>query len=123
MTDPVADFLPAPEDDLLVAPVLDLIEAQAEEADRTRRIDTAVIAALKGSDVMRLPATKELDGLEASIWSIGRELEAVSARCPSTAWTLWNHQAVFHLFAGNMPEADEGFAQIGAWLRPRLGLA
>lgn len=32
-------------------------------------------------------------------------------------------QHVFHLFAGNMPEADEGFAQIGAWLRPRLGLA
>ena len=32
-------------------------------------------------------------------------------------------QHVFHLFAGNMPEASEGFAQIGAWLRPRLGLA
>ncbi len=31
-------------------------------------------------------------------------------------------QHVFHLFAGNMPEADEAVAQISAWLRPRLGL-
>lgn len=125
MTDPVADFLPAPEDDLLVAPVLDLIEAQAEEADRTRRIDTAVIAALKGSDVMRLPATKELDGLEASIWSIGRELEAVSARCPSTAWTLWNHQAVFHLFAGALGPDHTAFLSdlvaAGEWVSVPAG--
>ena len=31
-------------------------------------------------------------------------------------------QHVFQLFTGNMPEADEAVAQIGAWLRPRLGL-
>ena len=120
MTDPVAEFLPAPEDDLLVAPILDLIEGQAEPADRTRRIDPAVIAALKGSDVMRLPASKELHGLEASTWSIGRELEAVAARCPSTAWTLWNHQAVFHLFAGALgPDHADLLADLvaaGEWV-------
>ncbi len=31
-------------------------------------------------------------------------------------------QHVFQLFTGNMPEADEAVAQIGTWLRPRLGL-
>ena len=32
-------------------------------------------------------------------------------------------QHVFQLAAGNMPEADEAVARIGAYLRPRLGLA
>jgi monoterpene epsilon-lactone hydrolase len=32
-------------------------------------------------------------------------------------------QHVFQLSAGNMPEADDGVARIGAYLRPRLGLA
>ncbi len=31
-------------------------------------------------------------------------------------------QHVFQMCAGNMPEADEAIAKIGAWLRPRLGL-
>jgi len=97
---PVAALLPAPIEGLRIAPLLDLIEAQAEEADRARCIDPAVIAGLKGSDIMRLPASRELGGVDASMLDIGRELEAVAARCPSTAWTLWNHQAVFHLFAG-----------------------
>ena len=32
-------------------------------------------------------------------------------------------QHVFQMAAGNMPEADEAVARIGAYLRPRLGLA
>lgn len=102
MSSPIDDFVPAPTDDLLVEPMLDLIEKQAEEADRTRRIDPAVIDALKASDVMRLPASREIGGLEAPMLAIGRELEALAARCPSTAWTQWNHQCVFHLFAGTL---------------------
>lgn len=31
---------------------------------------------------------------------IGRELEAVAGACTNTAWVLWNHLAVFHLFVG-----------------------
>ncbi|MBO0731297.1 MAG: alpha/beta hydrolase [Acidimicrobiaceae bacterium] len=31
-------------------------------------------------------------------------------------------QHVFQMAAGNMPEADDAIARIGAWLRPRLGL-
>jgi acetyl esterase/lipase len=32
-------------------------------------------------------------------------------------------QHVFQSSAGNMPEADDAIARIGAWLRPKLGLA
>ncbi len=32
-------------------------------------------------------------------------------------------QHVFQMMAGNVPEADDAVARIGAWLRPRLGLA
>ena len=120
MSSPVEHFLPAPTDGLLVEPILDLIERQAATADRTRRIDPAVIDALKGSDVMRLPASREIGGLEARILSIGRELEAVAARCPSTAWTLWNHQCVFHLFAGALgPDHRDLLADLiraGEWV-------
>lgn len=120
MTSPVEHFLAAPTDDLVVAPILDLIETQAETADRTRRIDPSVIDALKGSDVMRLAATREIGGIEASMLSIGRELEAVAARCPSTAWTLWNHQCVFHLFAGALgPDHADLLAELvaaGEWV-------
>jgi acetyl esterase/lipase len=31
-------------------------------------------------------------------------------------------QHVFQVMAGNVPEADDAIARIGAWLRPRLGL-
>lgn len=98
--DHVAHFLPAPTDDLILSPVLAAIEAQAEQADRTRRINPDVIAAIKSSDFMIMPASAELGGRESSIHDMGRELGAVAARCPSLAWTLWNHVAVFHLFAG-----------------------
>ncbi len=75
---------------------------QAGHADRTRQLDPGMIAAIKANDVMRLAATTNIGGLEASITQIGRELEAVAANCSSTAWTLWNHLAVFHLFVGTL---------------------
>lgn len=98
--DPVAAFLPAPTEALRVAPLLDAIAAQAEAADRTRTVAPEVIEGLRGSDVLRMSATAELGGVEDSIGHIGRELEAVAARCPSTAWCLWNHLCLFHLFVG-----------------------
>ena len=117
--DPVAAFLP---DDLerTVTPLLAAMAAQAEHADETRSIDADLIAALKASDVMRLSATANIGGTEASVLQIGRELEAISANCTSTAWTMWNHLAVFHLFVGCLgPENQDLLTDIvtnGEWV-------
>ena len=97
--DPVAAFVP---DEIrrTTTPLLSAIAAQASQADATRSIDGDLIASLKASDVMKLAATHNIGGTEASVLQIGRELEAISANCTSTAWTMWNHLAVFHLFVG-----------------------
>ena len=85
---------------LAVESCLATIADQAPNADKTRTIDPAAVAALKASDVVRLAASANIGGTEASILQIGRELEAISAACTSTAWVMWNHLAVFHLFVG-----------------------
>ena len=83
-----------------IEPLLPAIAAQAAEADRTRSVSAEVIAQIKASDVMRLSATRELGGLEASVFDMGRELEAAAGACGSTAWCLWNHLCVFHFYCG-----------------------
>ena len=110
-SDPVAHFFPSDESELYVHPVLDALEAQAENADRTRTVALQVTEHLRGSNVMRMAATAELGGVESSILSMGRELEAVASRCPSTAWCLWNHLAVFHLFVGTLGPEHHQFLQ------------
>ena len=107
--DPIEHFIPTPTEGLFVEPLLDAIESQAAEADRTRRVDPAVIAAVKQTDVMRMTASAEIGGVGSSIHHVGRELGAVAARCPSLAWTLWNHVAVFHLFAGALGPDQQHF--------------
>jgi alkylation response protein AidB-like acyl-CoA dehydrogenase len=82
------------------APLLPLIAAQAETADRTRDIAPEVIAALKASDLMRLTASTNLGGLAAPVRVVGDELAAIAAACASTAWCLWNHLCVFHFYCG-----------------------
>jgi 3-hydroxy-9,10-secoandrosta-1,3,5(10)-triene-9,17-dione monooxygenase len=91
---------------LHVAPLLSAIAAQAPAADATRSVAPDVIAALKANDVMRMSASRELGGLEASVVEIGRELEAVAAACGSTGWCLWNHLCVFHFFCGLLGRAQ-----------------
>ncbi len=119
-TDPVGHFFANDESQLLVQPTLDALEAQAANADSTRTVASNVIENLRGSDVMRMAATKELGGVESSILAMGRELEAVAARCPSTAWCLWNHLAVFHLFVGTLGPEHQSFlqelVQNGQWM-------
>ncbi len=109
-----------PQPHCTVDPLLDAIAAQARQADSSRSVDPQLIAALKASDVLRLAASENLGGLEASILQIGRELEAVSARCTSTAWTLWNHLAVFHLYVGSLgPDHQDllrGIVERGEWV-------
>ena len=99
--DPVACFLPdGPK--RTIGPLLPAIAAQAVHADRTRNISEELITALKDSNIMRLSATRKIGGLESSVLQIGRELEAIAANYTSTAWVMWNHLAVFHLFAGTL---------------------
>jgi alkylation response protein AidB-like acyl-CoA dehydrogenase len=93
-------------DGLLVGPLLPTIEAQAAEADATRSVSPAVIAALKGNDIMRMSAVHAIGGLESSVTAMGRELEAVAAACGSTAWCLWNHLCVFHFYCGLLGPAQ-----------------
>lgn len=110
----LAAFLP-PGPARVVDPLLARIAAQAEAADRTRSLDPALVEALKASDVLGLSASRRLGGGEVSILQLCRELEAVAANCTSTAWTLWNHLVVFHLFVGCLgPEHEELLTEIVA---------
>jgi len=86
--------------ELYTTPLLELIAANAADADAERSVANEVIDAIKSSDVMRLTAAPELDGLNGSALHIARELEGVAGACTSTAWCLWNHLATFHLFCG-----------------------
>jgi 3-hydroxy-9,10-secoandrosta-1,3,5(10)-triene-9,17-dione monooxygenase len=88
-----------------IAPLLGDIGAQASEADRTRSVAPAVIAAIKKNEIMRMSASREIAGLEESIVAIANELRAIAPRCGSTAWCLWNHLCVFHYFAGALGPA------------------
>ncbi len=105
----VEHFSPAPTEGLRIAPFLDAIEAQAETADRTRSVSSEVIEAIRGTDFMRMSATRNIGGVEETMLHMGRELEAVAARCPSLAWCLWNHLCVFHLFVGSVGPDQQDF--------------
>ncbi len=85
---------------LYTSELLEIISANAAEADSSRSVTDEVIASLKASDVMRLTAAPELDGLNGTAQHIAQELEGVAGACTSTAWCLWNHLATFHLFCG-----------------------
>ncbi len=105
---------------LICAPLLEAIAAQAETADRTRSVDSSVIAAIKASDLMRLTASRNLGGLATPVATVARELEAVAGACASTAWCLWNHLAVFHFYCGLLgPDHEDLLAEItarGEWV-------
>ncbi len=88
--------------------LLPAIAEQAAEADRSRDVAPEVIRAIKASPLMALSAAREIGGIEESIRQIARELEAVATACGSTAWCLWNHLCVFHLYCGALgPEHAE----------------
>jgi alkylation response protein AidB-like acyl-CoA dehydrogenase len=91
---------------LNVAPLLGMIAGQAAEADATRSVAPAVIAALKGNPVMGMSAAPALGGLGSTVTAMGRELESVAAACGSTAWCLWNHLCTFHFFSGLLGPAN-----------------
>ncbi|MCU1501700.1 MAG: hypothetical protein JWM12_1054 [Ilumatobacteraceae bacterium] len=97
--------------DLLCADVIPLIAAQAVAADRTRSVAPEVIAAIKESPLITMAASPEIGGLGSTVGDIARELAAIAAACGSTAWCLWNHLSVFHLFAGTLGVANADLLQ------------
>ncbi len=100
-TEPLVAFLPSGPP-RAIDPLIAAMADQAERADSTREIDPELINQIKANPIMGLSAATNIGGSEATVLQIGRELEAVAANCTSSAWTLWNHLAVFHLFAGTL---------------------
>ncbi len=95
------------------ATMFDVIAAQAADADASRCLDPIMVAALKASPALALAASRELGGGEATVAGMGAELASVAAACASTAWCLWNHWSVFHLFCGALgPEQAPLLASI-----------
>jgi alkylation response protein AidB-like acyl-CoA dehydrogenase len=84
----------------LAAGLVDIVAAQASEADRTRTISPDVIAAIRDSGLLALSATAEIGGSGATIAEMAAELATLAGACTSTAWCVWNHLCVFHLFCG-----------------------
>jgi len=105
---------------LLCAPLLPMIAAQAEAADRSRNVAPEVIAAIKASDLMRMTAAEALGGLAAPVGEVARELETIAGACASTAWCLWNHLCVFHFYCGLLGPAHAsllaGIAERHEWV-------
>jgi alkylation response protein AidB-like acyl-CoA dehydrogenase len=106
--------------DLLCADLLPLIAEQAAAADRTRSVAPEVIAAIKDSPLMSMAASPEIGGRGSTVTEIARELSAIAAACGSTAWCLWNHLGVFHLFAGTLGVANadllRSIVERGEWV-------
>ncbi|MEM7098248.1 MAG: acyl-CoA dehydrogenase family protein [Pseudomonadota bacterium] len=86
--------------DLTLGPVLASIAEHAPTTDETRTVPDVVIDAIKANPIMSFTASENIGGLNRTTVDTGLELEAVAARCASTAWVLWNHLCTFHLFAG-----------------------
>jgi alkylation response protein AidB-like acyl-CoA dehydrogenase len=91
--------------DLRCADLLTSIAEQAGDADRGRNVSPEVIAAIKASPLMAMAAAVEIGGSGTGVGEIARELAAIAAACGSTAWCLWNHLGVFHLYAGALGPA------------------
>jgi alkylation response protein AidB-like acyl-CoA dehydrogenase len=87
------------------AAILEFVAAGADEADRTRTVRADVVAAVRGSGLLALSATTEIGGAGASIAAMASELELLATACASTAWCVWNHLCVFHLFCGALGPA------------------
>ena len=100
--------------------VLEVIAAQAPEADRSRSVSPEVIAGLRASPVMGMTAARSLGGSDASAVEVAGVLSDVVAACSSTAWCLWNHLSTFHLFCGLLgPDHAKqlcGIVQASEWV-------
>jgi 3-hydroxy-9,10-secoandrosta-1,3,5(10)-triene-9,17-dione monooxygenase len=97
----------------LAKAVVGVVAAQAREADLTRTVSRDAVDAIKESGLLGLSASGELGGTSASVADVAAELEMLVTACASTAWCVWNHLCVFHLFCGALgPEHTDLLAGI-----------
>jgi alkylation response protein AidB-like acyl-CoA dehydrogenase len=104
----------------LAAALVEMVAAQAAAADRTRTVSPEVVAAIRESGLLGLSASAELGGAAASVGEMAVELEVLATACASTAWCVWNHLCVFHLFCGALGPAHTellgGIVQRREWV-------
>jgi two-component flavin-dependent monooxygenase len=97
----------------LATAVLDVVASHAHDADVTRTVSPEVVRAIKQSGLLALSASEELGGAAAAVGDMAAELEILATACSSTAWCVWNHLCVFHLFCGALgPEHTDLLAGI-----------
>ena len=83
---------------------LPVVRANAEAAERSRRLPDAVTDALRATGINRLFVPTELGGLEASVLDLIEVTESIAAVDGSTAWCAVIG-AGSNLFAGYLPRA------------------
>jgi alkylation response protein AidB-like acyl-CoA dehydrogenase len=89
----------------LATAIVGVVAAQSSEADLTRTVSPDAVEAVKESGLLALSAAEELGGAAASVADVAAELEVLAPACASTAWCVWNHLCVFHLFCGALGPA------------------
>jgi alkylation response protein AidB-like acyl-CoA dehydrogenase len=89
----------------LATAVVDVVAAQASQADLTRTVSHDAVEAIRESGLLALSGSEELGGAGASVADVAAELAVLAPACASTAWCVWNHLCVFHLFCGALGPA------------------
>jgi acetyl esterase/lipase len=138
------DGLPQPAAAVAISPWIDLEgtgDSVIANADTDLMIDPAVqrtmaehfLAGQDPRDPLASPLHADLTGIAPLYVQVGghERLLSDSTRLATNAAAAGGDvrldvfpemQHVFQLWAGNVPEADDAVARIGAWLRPRLDL-
>jgi indole-3-acetate monooxygenase len=93
---PQADFL------LRARNLRPLIESSADAIERTRRLPSALVAALKEADLFRMLLPRELGGAELDPPAYVRVIEAIAEIDASVAWIL-GQTSVTAMIAARLP--------------------
>ena len=81
-----------------------LIEAEAEQIERDRRITPRVIAALREAGVYRMLVPRVYGGSQLTLIEFAEVMEAIAKADASTAWTVGQNSGICRLAAYLPPE-------------------
>ena len=85
--------------DVPLVPLLELFAAEAERADRERRLPANVVAAAREAGLFRMLVPRAYGGLEAGLVSYAALIEEIAVACGSVAWCVVVSGAVVHTLA------------------------